>query len=152
VVLGHWVLGWSTLSRNGAFSRQQVKDIVSKHMGDGTYPIVKYYDRSTKITTFIPESQKVTIGWLDVGASSYNIYVGISESSMRLYKTVAGAITELEITELENDKVYYFKVESVIGGIAALPSRAVYGIPFDPTNSKPKAVYNETLYGQGVYN
>jgi len=136
----------------GSFSREQVKDIVSRHMADGSYPIIRYYDKATKITSFVPESNKITIGWLDVGASSYNIYIGGSADNLTLYKTVAGVILSLEVDNLTNDKIYYFKIESVIGGVPALPSRIVYGIPFNPSDSKPPAVYGVTKYGAGVYN
>ena len=42
-------------------------------------------------------------------------------------------------------------VESVVGAVAQLPSRIAFAIPFDPTTTKPPAVYGETDYSAGTY-
>lgn len=52
---------------------------------------------------------------------------------------------------LENDRIYYFKVESVIGGYAQLPSRIIMAIPFNSSTVMPGAIYGQTIYGQGTY-
>lgn len=135
----------------GSFSREQVLEIVERHMAHGSYPIIKYYDRSTRITDVQPSNQKIFLSWLNVGAAAYNIYVGQNPDQLSLYRAVAGVITELEIEDLENDKVYYIMVESVVGGVAQLPSRIAFAIPFDPTTTKPPAVYGETDYSGGTY-
>jgi len=135
----------------GNFSRSQVQEIVERHMGHASYPVIRFYDQSTRITNIIPANQKISLSWLDVNASSYNIYVGQNPDQMPLYRSVAGIVTELDIENLENDKVYYIMVESVVGGVEQLPSRTAFAIPFDPTTTKPAAMYGETYYSGGTY-
>jgi hypothetical protein len=135
----------------GDFSREQVQDITERHIGHGTYPLIKYYDRSTKIIDVEPKDQAIILTWLDIEAGAYNIYVGQNPDQMPLHRAVAGVITTLEIDGLENDKVYYMMVESVIDGVAQLPSRTAFAIPFDPTSTKPPAIYGESDYAAGVY-
>ena len=136
----------------GPFSREQVRDITIKHMGEGSYPVIRYYDRSTSIVDFIPEDKRITLVWKDVGAGSYNIYMGLSPDNMTLYRSVAGIITELTVDELENNKIYYFKIHAVNGGIESLPSRPVFGTPYNPAQVPLNAVYGETNYAEGIYN
>lgn len=135
----------------GNFSREQVEDIVERHIGSGVYPLIRYYDKSTKIIRVQPGDQKIFIEWIDVEASSYNIYLGQNPDQMPLFRSVAGVITSFEFTELENDKAYYMMVESVVGGIAQLPSRTVFAIPFNPVTNKAPAIYGETTYSGGTY-
>jgi len=136
---------------DGDFSREQVQDIVERHMAHGAYPIIKYYDKSTRILDVQPANRTISLTWEDVEAGAYNIYLGQNPDQMPLYRNVAGVITTIDIEDLENDKVYYMMVESVVGGVAQLSSRTAFAIPFDPTTSKPAAIYGETSYSGGTY-
>lgn len=135
----------------GDFSREQIQEIVERHAGHGTYPIIKYYDKSTKIVDVQPRNKSIYLEWLDVEAGSYNVYVGQNPDQLSLYRSVAGVITDLLVEDLDNDKVYYMMVESVVGGVPQLPSRKVFAIPFNPTTTKPPAIYGETGYLGGTY-
>jgi hypothetical protein len=135
----------------GAFTREQVESAVREHMAEGSYPVIRYYDRSTKILSLNPGNTEVNIEWQDVGASLYNLYVGIGPESLQLYRTYNGAITEAVVEGLENNKTYYFRVVSVVAGVEQLPSRTVFAIPYDPSTVKPGAVYGVTIFNEGTY-
>lgn len=135
----------------GNFTRNQVREIVKRHMANGTYPVIRYYDSSTEIINVQPGNRKITVEWEDIEATSYNVYVGQNPDQLSLYRSVAGVITSLDVTELDNNKVYYIMVESVVGDIAQLPSRTAFAIPFNPADGLPPAIYGETIYGQGSY-
>lgn len=135
----------------GAFTREQVDSIVRKHMATGTYPVVRYYDRSTKITTVSPGDTVVDVEWQDVQANIYNLYLGIGPDSLELYKSYNGSITEATIEGLENNKTYYFRIVAVLGGVEQLPSRTAYAIPYDPSTVKPGALYGATIYNEGTF-
>ena len=135
----------------GPFERAQVDEIVRTHMASGGYPVVRYYDQSTTILKLIPGNMNMLVRWKDVDADSYNIYFGLDPDNLQLYRNVAGSVTELLVEGLDNDKIYYFRVNSVVSGVEQLPSRIVYGIPFDPSTVKPGAVYGETIYVEGTY-
>jgi len=136
----------------GTFTRPQVETIVREHMAEGCHPVIRYYDRSTLITQVVPGNNSVLLEWQDVEAGFYNVYFGTGPNSMDLFRSLSGAITEVEVDGLENDKTYYFKVESVVGGLAQLPSKTVIAIPFDPATVAPGAVYGITHYKEGSYN
>jgi hypothetical protein len=136
----------------GAFTRPQVEDIVRTHMAEGCHPIIRYYDRSTLITVVDPGNSKVYLEWQDVEAGFYNVYFGTGPNSMQLYRSVSGAILEIEVEGLENGKTYYFKVEAVVSGVAQLPSKTIIAIPFNPATVAPGAIYGETKYIEGTYN
>lgn len=135
----------------GSFTRAQIEDIVRRHMAEGAYPIIKYYDRSTNITRVVPGNQQALVQWQDVEAGFYNIYFGTNPDSLQLFRSVAGAVHEIIVDGLENDRVYYFKVESVVSGFPQLPSRIMMAIPFNASTVMPAAVYGQTPYGEGTY-
>lgn len=135
----------------GSFTRKQVEDITERHVGHGTYSIIKYYDKSTKIIDVKPKDKEIELTWLDIEVGAYNVYIGQSPDQLSLFRSVAGVITTLNITGLDNDKVYYMMVEAIDGGVAQLPSRIAFAIPFNPTTTKAPAVYGETEYSAGVY-
>jgi len=135
----------------GVFSRQQVRDIVHRHMAEGSYPIIRYYDKATKIIDVEPGDSEIKITWEDVRATSYNVYIGNNPDVMELYKVAASVETEMTITDLENNKVYFIKVEAVVGGVSTLPSRPVSAIPFNFSIVKPGATYGVTIYDEGTY-
>jgi hypothetical protein len=136
----------------GDFTKEQVQEVVERHIGNGIYPIIKYYDRSTTITDVQPKDQCITLTWRDVEAGSYNIYLGQNPDQLTLYRSVAGIITTLDITDLDNNEVYYMQVESVVDGVAQLPSRLAFAIPFVPSEAVNTATYGVTVYSEGVYN
>lgn len=135
----------------GTFTRNQIEDIVRRHMAEGGYPIIRYYDRSTLITKVEPGDKHVLLKWQDVEAGFYNVYYGTTPDTMHLFRSVSGAVLEMLVDGLENDKPYYFKVESVIGGYAQLPSKTVIAIPYNTSTVLPPAVYGETVYMEGTY-
>jgi len=135
----------------GDFSKEQVQSIVERHTGNGTYVVIKYYDRSTKILDVQPGNNSIYLEWLDIEASSYNVYLGQNPDQMPLHRSVAGVLTNLTIDSLDNDKIYYVMVEAVFNGIPQLPSRKAFAIPFNPTTAKPPAIYGETGYSGGSY-
>lgn len=135
----------------GQFTRGQVREVVQQHMAEGSYPVIRYYDQSTVILKLEIYSERVFLRWRDVDASSYNVYFGLNPDSLQLYRNVAGSQTELSIEGLENNRTYYFRVNSVVAGVEQLPSRIVFGTPFDPSTVKPGAVYGQTIYLEGSY-
>lgn len=136
----------------GKFTRPQVEDIVRTHMAEGCHPIIRYYDRSTLITSVVPGNSQVYLTWQDVEAGFYNVYFGTGPNSMELYRSVSGAILEIDVEGLENSKTYYFKVESVVSGVPQLSSKTIMAIPFNPATVAPGAIYGETKYIEGTYN
>lgn len=135
----------------GSFTRAQINDVVSKHMAEGTYPIIKFYDRSTNITRVEPGNNQALVRWQDVEAGFYNIYYGTNPDSLVLFRSVSGAIHEIVVDGLENDRMYYFRVDSVVGGYPQLPSRIMMAVPFNASTVMPGAVYGQTIYGEGTY-
>jgi len=135
----------------GAFERPQVEEIVKRHMASGSYPVIRYYDRSTTILKLEPGNTEMLVRWKDIDAGSYNLYFGVNPDNLQLYRNVSGSVTELLVEGLDNDKVYYFRVNPIVGGIEQLPSDTVFGIPFDPSTVKPAAIYGQTIYIEGTY-
>lgn len=135
----------------GDFSRVQVKDIVQRHLPEGAYPIIRYYDKATTIEDLIPGDRRLTVRWADIGAAAYNVYYGTDPDNLKLYKTAASIETEMTLLNLENNKLYYVRVESVDNGVACLPSRTVFAMPFNYSKVKSSAVYGRTMYNEGTY-
>lgn len=135
----------------GSFERPQVKEIVLRHMADGSYPVIKYYDSSTEITKIVPTNGKVYIEWGAIDASQYNIYIGNSADNVFLYASQPGTRNSITITGLENNKIYYTQVEPVIGGKTRLRSRTVSFMPFDYSDAMPRIKYGEGKYIGAIY-
>jgi len=136
--------------RGGAFTADQVKDIAMRHMADGYYPIIKYYDRNTEILKLIPSNQKITIFWKDVGADSYNIHYGDDPTLLEDMVSVSGNILFKEISSLESNRTYYFSVEAVVDGLASYPSRIASAIPYD-LSIRSSLYYGNAVYESGSY-
>ncbi len=136
--------------RGGDFTREQVRQIVHRHLADGYYPLIIYYDRSTEILHLDPSDSTVLVSWLDIGADSYKIYYGNSFNLLTNTVDVSGE-TSVSIVDLENNKPYYFKVEAYIDGIPSFSSRIAVAVPFDLAVVKDPAVYGEALFEDGVY-
>lgn len=135
----------------GAFTRAQVTDIVRRHMAEGCHPIVRYYDQSTSIKDVIPSDQNVFLEWENVDASFYNVYFGLAPTGLELYRSVSGSVTSIVIEGLENNRMYYFRVHSVVRSIEQLPSKTIMAIPFDPSTVLAPAIYGDTNYREGTY-
>jgi hypothetical protein len=135
----------------GSFTRQQIQDAVEKHMAAGSHPIIRYYDQSTLINRLEPGDRKVFVDWQDSDAASYNIYYGTTPGSLTLYRNVAGVITSLMVEGLNNGTTYYFKVESVVRGVAQLSSKTMLAIPYNASTVKSPSYYGNTLYLDGAY-
>lgn len=139
--------------RGGAFTPKQVQDIVYKHMADGYYPLIRYYDRSTNITLASPQGNgKVYLEWLAVGADEYKISYGLNPLNLNLEETVDGEETSFFIENLESNKIYYFSVTAYFGSEEQYPSRLASVVPYSLSAIKPPATYGVDLYGEGSYN
>lgn len=135
----------------GPFTREQVQQVVEKHMGDGSYPLIKYYDNSTEITDIETGNGFVEINWRVIQANGYNIYVGNSPDNLSLVKEEPGTRSSTRIEGLENNKEYFIQVEPIVGGVKRLRSRALSFIPFDYTELDPPIKYEKGLYSGGTY-
>jgi hypothetical protein len=135
----------------GEFTRAQVADIVRKHMAEGCHPIIRYYDQSTNIIQATPGNGKVDISWEDVDASFYNVYYGVAPTGLELYRNLSGSVTSITIDNLDNNRMYYFRVHSVVRSVEQLPSKTIMAIPFDPSTVLDPAIYGITKFGQGTY-
>lgn len=135
----------------GDFTRAQVSDIVRKHMAEGCHPIIRYYDQSTNIAKVIPGDKQVYLEWEDVDASFYNVYFGVAPTGLQLYRNLSGSVTSITIENLDNNRMYYFRVHSVVRSVEQLPSKTIMAMPFDPSTVLAPALYGKTNFGQGTY-
>ena len=136
---------------DGPFTREQVEEIVVKHMGDGSYPLITYYDSSTEITNIETGNGFVEIDWRLITANKYNIYLGNSADNLAFIKEEPGTRSTTRIEGLDNNKQYYIQIEPVVGGIKRLRSRALSFIPFDYAELDPPIQYDRGLYQGGTY-
>ena len=135
----------------GDFEREQVEDIVKRHVASGSYVIIRYYDESTEISNIEPGDKQVKISWNLINANQYNIYIGSSPDNLSLYSVQPGTRTSVVITGLENDKSYYVQVAPIVGGIERLGSKILGFMPFNYSNTLPPVKYGEERYIQGSY-
>lgn len=135
----------------GPFERGQVREIVMKHIGEGSYPVIRYYDESTEINDIEPGDGQVYVKWDLIDANQYNIYLGNSPDNLFLVQSQPGTRNEATLTELENNKIYYIQIEPIVGGIARLRSRTISFMPFNFSNTLPPIKYNEGLFSGGTY-
>lgn len=135
----------------GSFERDQVKDIVIRHMADGSYPVIKYYDKSTEIIDLVPGDMQVYVKWDLIDASEYRIYIGNSPDNLSLFQTQPGTRNDALLEGLENDKIYYIQIEPVVGGRVRLRSRIKSFVPFNFSTSLPPIKYDEGKYLGGTY-
>lgn len=136
---------------DGPFTREQVEEIVIKHMGDGSYPLIKYYDASTEITSIDTGDGFVEVKWRLINANKYNIYIGNTADNLSLVKEEPGTRNSTRIENLENNKQYYIQIEPVVGGVERLRSRALSFIPFSFAELDPPILYDRGLYSGGTY-
>lgn len=135
----------------GSFEREQIKEIVQRHMGSGGYPVIKYYDASTEITYLEPGDGTVFIQWELIDASQYNIYIGNSADNVSLYQSQPGTRNTATVTGLENNKIYYVQIEPIVGGQARLRSRVMSFMPFNYSNTLPPIKYGQGKFSAGSY-
>ncbi|MDD3412417.1 MAG: hypothetical protein PHY47_00290 [Lachnospiraceae bacterium] len=135
----------------GPFERKQVREIVLRHMGAGSYPVIKYYDYSTEITKVTPGDKEVLVEWDLIDASEYNIYIGNSPDNLFFYQSQPGTRTSAKVTGLENNKIYYIQIEPIVGGVARLRSRIMSFMPFNYSNTLPPVKYGEGIFATGSY-
>ena len=137
----------------GAFDRDQIEGIVTKHMGSGSYPLIKYYDKSTEITDITTGSEYVDVEWRSVSATKYNIYLGNSSDNLTLLRSEPGTRYKTRIEGLENNKTYYIQLESVVGGIERLRSRTIAFVPYSFVELAPAIKYSvdKSRYLEGTY-
>jgi hypothetical protein len=135
----------------GAFEREQVEQIVRRHIADGSYPVIRYYDKSTEIKRIIPGDKVAYLEWDLIDASTYNIYVGNSSDNLFLYASQPGTRNEIDITNLENNKIYYVQVEPIVGGRARLRSKTVSFVPFNYSTLLPSIKYGDGVLAGGTY-
>jgi hypothetical protein len=135
----------------GAFSRDQVTEIVGRHIGEGIYPVIRYYDKSTEVTKVVPGDSQIYLEWRIIDATEYRIYAGNSADNLELKVTEPGTRGKTILTGLENNKVYYIQVEPIVGGIARLRSRSIAVMPFSYAEGKPSIKYGQGNYGGATY-
>jgi hypothetical protein len=135
----------------GPFEREQVRDVVARHIADGSYPVIKYYDKSTEITTLTPGDETVYIEWDLIDASEYNIYIGNSSDNVFLHASQPGTRNFITIEGLENNKIFYVQIEPIVGGRARLRSRTKSFMPFNYSTSLPPIKYGDGIYSGGSY-
>lgn len=136
---------------DGPFTREQVEEIIIRHMGDGSYPLITYYDSSTEITNIETGNGFVEIEWRLITANKYNIYIGNSADNLAFIKEEPGTRNSTRIEGLDNNKQYYIQVEPVVGGVNRLRSRALSFIPFDYAELDLPIQYDRGLYQGGTY-
>jgi len=141
----------SLQEREGAFDDKQVRQIVSKHLADGFYPLIRYYDRSTEILHLDPGNQFIKVTWLDVGADEYKMVYGLSPDVLDQEVIVLGNLTMTTLINLDNNKLYFISVSAIIDGEISFPSRIAIAVPFDLATVKGPVTYGVDLYGEGIY-
>ena len=114
----------------GNFEREEVKDLVYKHVADGSYLIIKYYDKSTEIIKVEPGNKKAKIEWHQIDATQYNVYFGNDPENLTLYRTQPGHRNYIVLENLENNSEYYIQIEPIIKTQTQTKSKIVGFVPF----------------------
>lgn len=135
----------------GTFERPQIEEIVRRHLADGSYPVIKYYDISTEITEIVPGNGKVFLRWNEINASEYNVYIGNSPDNVFRHSSQPGTRVTAEIEGLDNNKIYYVQIEPIVGGQARLRSRTIGFMPYSFSTTLPPIKYGEGKFSGGVY-
>ena len=66
----------------GIFTEEEVKTIVNKHVGYGTYPIIRFYGYVPEISEIIPSSEQIDLKWDHLGDNfNYDVYTSIKDGS-----------------------------------------------------------------------
>ncbi len=142
---------------DGAFTLPQVKDIVSRHIQTGSYPVIRSYaDRSPFVQSGVVSSGTIAIGWASYGSdSSYDIY--LSTAIDRGYELVGPGLLDsiagnsYEINELVPATKYYVYIK------ATTPTEEANGLPVSFTtlgyrDEATVAVYDSNgIYDVSVY-
>lgn len=100
----------------GAFTYQQVVDIVSRHMKAGGYPVVRSYGIDPVLTAQTSTQTTITINWPSYGPINYNVYKSTSSTyGFALEATVADTTSgnSYTITGLTSGYVYYIKISAI---------------------------------------
>lgn len=100
----------------GVFTRDQVMDIVQRHMDAGGYPVIKTYGIDPVVTDLAVASGLFTIGWPSYGSSTtYNVYYSksiddnfIVANSNPIVDNSSG--NEFTVSGLIGSTKYYVKV------------------------------------------
>lgn len=100
----------------GAFTRQQVIDIISRHMKAGGYPVVRTYGIDPVLTGVISTTTTLTITWPSYGPINYKVYKSTSAgygyaSVSTISDNPSG--NNYSITGLSSGTVYYLKISAI---------------------------------------
>jgi hypothetical protein len=99
----------------GVLTSLQIKDIISRHMSPGTYPVSKAYGKDVSITEVLSTDDEVTINWLSIPDTYYNIYYSsLSTGPWTLVNGTpqqdVGADNTITISSLTPNQLYYIMI------------------------------------------
>lgn len=104
---------------DGDFTLSQIKDIISRHIPAGTYPIIKTYGIDPQITYLLAGSGQVLFNWPSYGgAVNYNIYYSTTNLSGSFVTYNSDQIdlpggNSVTITGLIPSTKYYVKIGAI---------------------------------------
>jgi hypothetical protein len=102
----------------GQYSHKEVEGVVKKHLMLGTYPIIRYYDETTRLykgyAAISGSNTTITLYWTAVtDADSYNIYTVTNRNTYTLVGSATGVSTSFTITST-TDNMYHICIAPVI--------------------------------------
>lgn len=72
----------SLLDYGGVFNEEEIVAIVNKHVGYGTYPIIRFYGNVVEITEITPSSAQIDLIWNHLGDDfHYDVYTSIQKNN-----------------------------------------------------------------------
>jgi len=121
----------------GIFTKEQVRDIVSRHVAAGEYPVIRYYGAIPEIVSLTASEETLRVCWTGLGPGfSYNVYYRTTRTSP-LVLANSSPITDagygelcLTLDDLMDFVPYYVSVTAIDSdGIEGPHSVAWIGMP-----------------------
>lgn len=119
----------------GTFTKDQVEDIVSKHMAVGAMPVVIYHGAIPEITSATATTDSITLCWESEG-SDYSYYVhqsSLEDGPWTKINSTAAMEDQVygncyTVTGLVSNTVYYFSVTSIDANGIEGPRSIAWGV------------------------
>ena len=100
----------------GIFTEEDVRDIVGKHVGYGTYPIIRFYGYVPEVSSITPSSGQIVLEWNHLGDNfNYDVYISVKENSgyakhNSTLITGSGSEASYTVGSLSNGQPYFLYV------------------------------------------